>query len=99
MTVKNAESERQTKQKPGHAIGEGSNLDVLKMHQGLAVCEPSSRVTRIEFVTQPAERTLDGDHIIQACETGGQITEWISKGKHKIKNREESMLQEPDRRR
>ena len=57
---------------PGHAIAKGSNLKVLKMHQGLAVCEPGGRVAMVEFVTQPAEVTCDGDQKIQACETGGE---------------------------
>lgn len=57
---------------PGHAIAKGSNLKVLKMHQGLAVCEPGSRVAMVEFLTQPAEVTSDGDQKIQACETGGE---------------------------
>lgn len=57
---------------PGHAIAKGSNLKVLKMHQGLAVREPGSRVAMVEFVTQSAEVTCDGDQKIQACETGGE---------------------------
>lgn len=44
---------------PGHAIAKGSNLKVLKMHQGLAVCEPGSGVAMVEFMTQPAEVTCE----------------------------------------
>lgn len=56
-------------------LPKGSNLKVLKMHQGLAVCDPGSGVTMVEFVTQPAEVTCDGDQKIQACKMGG---EWKS---------------------